>query len=126
MTPVLDKETTRKKLAEVECYALAVRDLLDTMHEDQFLWTKEGARKQYSEMCIEGEAACALAWMNEHYDSIEAAVRAAVQIAAVMCDAFEPLGTAIMKLTLEEEAFLAPAKDNSEMKGKKGASANDN
>ncbi len=84
---------------------LSVRDLLRALQADQFSWTKEGARALYEEFHGKNEAQCALSWMDEHYNSIEATVRAALNLCEAAENLVEPLWSAANKLIpkLKEE-----------------------
>lgn len=99
----MGKEEFRQALVNVECYTLAVKDLLTALYDDQFQWTQEGARKQYKKYHGD-EAECALAWMKGHFDSIEAAVRAAMYLCEVTYNIVEPLWNDANVLIPEEVA----------------------
>ena len=97
----MNKDQFLRTLARAESYVLSVRDLLQVLQADQFSWTKEGARAMYKEFHGTDEARCALSWMDEHYDSIEATVRAALNLCETAESLTEPLWSEAAKLIPE-------------------------
>lgn len=73
-------EALLRGIATVEAYALSVSDLMGESVRDHFENTLEGAIKRYEESAKCDEHEAAYRWMNDHYDSITAAVRAAMYL----------------------------------------------
>ena len=76
----MDKKSFCAGIGKVNAYALTIADLLDTVDRDHFDRTREGALKEYSDLCGGEGDSPALAWMDDHYDSVSAAVRAAMYL----------------------------------------------
>lgn len=92
-----------RALAAVESYNMALRDLLSATTSDHFTHTEEGARKEYEKYHKDDEGACALAWMNEHYDSIYAHVYAVLCLSEATQSLIDPLWSAAQALIPDKE-----------------------
>lgn len=99
---MVNKKSFHRQLAAVDSYSAAVHDLLDVLMEEQFLQTKKGARDLYKQYHSD-EAQCALSWMNEHYDTIEATVRATLLLSGALTDLTSALCTEARNLICGEE-----------------------
>lgn len=91
-------------LATVEAYNLALGELLTAATSDHFVYTAEGARELYEKYHKGDDGACALSWMNEHYDSIAAIVRASSYLSEATHSIIEPLWSEARALIPEEGA----------------------
>lgn len=77
---IAEKDNFLQELATVQSYLFATSELISTTMQDHLERTVDGAIEEYKKRAKCDEKEAAFWWMHDHYDSITAAIRAAMYL----------------------------------------------
>ena len=101
---MINNEILRGELTKVEDYALSAQNFMRVAFQSHFEWTVDGWVEQYIESGADSEEQAALQWMQEHYVSISAAVRATENLAEIIAERISDLWFEVGRIIREEKA----------------------